>query len=158
MISKRLQKQRLPHPSCKNTLVEYLLCALGLPQEQKRGPQVLPAEWRKRRVDRMDEMRSGQGEDRAAPSPPSPREMVPGFHVVGEGHTQVTEMSGKAQGLCQKTPEWMLTECGQGHLQVIKGETRVSEVKRWVRAPDSYVWIQFFFQRLENRAGSIVLT
>lgn len=113
---------------------------LGLPQEQKREAQALPAEWRERRVDRMDEMHSSQGEDRAAPSPPSPREMVPGFHVGGEGHTQAMEMPGKAQGLCQKTPVWMLPECGQGHLQGIKGETRVSEVRQWVRAPDSYVW------------------
>lgn len=87
-------------------------------------------------MDRTEEMRSGQGEDRAAPdqsaapSPPSPGEMVPGFHVGGEGHTQATEMPGKAQGLCQKIPVWMLPECGQGHPQAIKGETRVSEVRR----------------------------
>lgn len=87
-------------------------------------------------MDRTEEMRSVQGEDRtapdqsAAPSPPSPGETVPGFHVGGEGHTQATEMPGKAQGLCQKIPVWMLPECGQGHSQAIKGETRVSEVRQ----------------------------
>ena len=155
----------------RTLLVEYLLCALGLPpKEQKWEAQAPSAEWQgerskcRRSVLRGETQwpRGGKGSYGSRgqlPNLPALERQGSGFHFGKRGgaHSRPRKCLRKCMVCARKSQLQTRLECEEGCQQAIKDEVRLSEARQR-RVLSSCIWIPILLPMFTKQGSdSIVL-